>query len=117
MIGGERIRRLAELSRRARIGVCVDNAENLAQIAATGAPLDVYIELEVGMRRCGATGSEPRIIRKRCDVGFADELCFQAVDGTPPFSSLTGIFEGNDGEIYLTANRDTLLKVVPVALP
>ena len=35
------------------VGVCVDNAENLAALEASGAKLDVYIELEVGMRRCG----------------------------------------------------------------
>src|SRR5882762_7661513 len=53
IVGAQKIARLAELSRRARIGVCVDNLENLRQLEKTGAKLDVYIELEVGMRRCG----------------------------------------------------------------
>jgi len=33
--------------------VCVDHIANLRELAATGARLDVYIELEVGMGRCG----------------------------------------------------------------
>jgi len=53
VVGAQKIARLAELARRARIGVCVDNPENVRQIAASGAKLDVYVELEVGMRRCG----------------------------------------------------------------
>jgi len=102
---------------RASVGGTVYRGTTIPQLQGVYLFGDYVGRRMVGMRRCGATGSEPRIIRKRCDVGFADELCFQAVDGTPPFSSLTGIFEGNDGEIYLTANRDTLLKVVPVPLP
>ena len=61
VVGAPKIARLAELSRRARIGVCVDNAENLREIAATGASLDVYIELEVGMRRCGVSPGAPAV--------------------------------------------------------
>ncbi|HUQ74875.1 MAG TPA: DSD1 family PLP-dependent enzyme [Burkholderiales bacterium] len=58
VVGAKKIARLAELSKRAHIGVCVDNAANLEAIAATGAKLDVYIELEVGMRRCGIEPGE-----------------------------------------------------------
>src|SRR3979490_1883813 len=45
VVGAQKIKRLADLSQRARIGVCVDNLENLKQIAATGAQLNTYIEL------------------------------------------------------------------------
>ena len=59
VVGATKIARLAALAKRARIGVCVDNPQNLGDIEATGAKLDVYIELEVGMRRCGiAPGAE-----------------------------------------------------------
>ena len=61
VVGAQKIARLAELSRRARIGVCVDNIENLAQLEKTGAKLDVYVELEVGMRRCGVAPGEPAL--------------------------------------------------------
>jgi D-serine deaminase-like pyridoxal phosphate-dependent protein len=59
IVGAPKVRRLAELSQRARLGVCVDNAANLADLKASAAKLDVYIELEVGMRRCGVAPGEP----------------------------------------------------------
>jgi len=59
IVGAPKIARLATLSKRARIGVCVDDADNLRAVAASGARLDVYIELEVGMRRCGVAPGEP----------------------------------------------------------
>jgi D-threonine aldolase len=65
IVGTPKIRRLADLSQRARLGVCVDNLENLRQIAATGAQLDTYIELEVGMRRCGVAPGEPALALAR----------------------------------------------------
>jgi len=55
IVGAQKLERLAALSRKARIGVCVDNAENVAQLRGD---LDVYIELEVGMRRCGVEPGE-----------------------------------------------------------
>jgi D-serine deaminase-like pyridoxal phosphate-dependent protein len=65
IVGQQKIKCLADLSQRARIGVCVDNVENLKQIAATGAQLDVYIELEVGMKRCGIAPGEPALALAR----------------------------------------------------
>jgi D-serine deaminase-like pyridoxal phosphate-dependent protein len=59
VLGAPKIARLAELCRHARIGVCVDNAENLRQIENSGAKLDVYVELELGMGRCGIAPGEP----------------------------------------------------------
>jgi 3-hydroxy-D-aspartate aldolase len=61
IVGAPKLERLAALSRRARIGVCVDNGENLRAIAATGAKLDLYIEIDVGMRRCGVAPGEPAV--------------------------------------------------------
>jgi 3-hydroxy-D-aspartate aldolase len=61
VVGAPKLARLAALSRRAKVGVCVDNAQNLRDIAATGAKLDVYIEIDVGMRRCGVTPGEPAV--------------------------------------------------------
>ena len=58
IVGAPKLERLAALSRRAKIGVCVDNAENVKQLKGD---LDVYIELEVGMRRCGVTPGEPAV--------------------------------------------------------
>jgi 3-hydroxy-D-aspartate aldolase len=61
IVGARKLERLAALARRAKIGVCVDHAQNVAAIAATGAQLDVYIEIDVGMRRCGVQPGEPAV--------------------------------------------------------
>jgi len=61
VVGPAKIARLATLSKRARLGVCVDDAGNLRAIAASGARLDVYVEIDVGMRRCGVAPGEPAL--------------------------------------------------------
>ena len=61
IVGARKIERLAALSRRAKIGVCVDNAENVKALGKSGATLDVYIEIEVGMRRCGVAPGGPAV--------------------------------------------------------
>ncbi len=76
VVGAAKIARLAELSKRARIGVCVDNMQNIEALEASGARLDVYIELEVGMRRCGiAPGAQAvemaRAISRSRNLRFA----------------------------------------------
>lgn len=65
IVGARKIERLAALSRRAKIGVCVDSSENVLHLKASGAMLDVYIELEVGMRRCGVAPGEPVVALAR----------------------------------------------------
>jgi D-serine deaminase-like pyridoxal phosphate-dependent protein len=65
IVGARKLERLAALAKRARLGVCVDNADNVRDIEAAmqraGAKIDVYIELEVGMRRCGVAPGEPAV--------------------------------------------------------
>ena len=59
VVGARKVARLAALAQRAHIGVCVDSMQNVEALEKSGAKLDVYIELEVGMRRCGiAPGAE-----------------------------------------------------------
>ena len=53
VVGTPKLARLAALSRRAKIGVCVDHPDALRALAESGAECDVYVELEVGMGRCG----------------------------------------------------------------
>jgi D-serine deaminase-like pyridoxal phosphate-dependent protein len=66
VVGATKVARLAALAKRARIGVCVDNMQNVEALEASGAKLDVYIELEVGMRRCGiAPGPEAVAMARR----------------------------------------------------
>lgn len=62
VVGAGKLERLAALARRARIGVCVDDMGNIADLAtaarAAGVMLDVYVEIDVGAGRCGvAPGS------------------------------------------------------------
>jgi D-serine deaminase-like pyridoxal phosphate-dependent protein len=65
VIGMTKLNRLAALAKRARIGVCVDHADNVRELqaaaAGAGAKVDAYIELEVGMRRAGVLPGEPAL--------------------------------------------------------
>jgi D-threonine aldolase len=70
IVGAAKIERLAALARRARIGVCVDNAENVKALANSKASLDVYIEIDVGMRRCGVEPGEPAVKLAQQITGF-----------------------------------------------
>jgi len=65
VVGAAKIARLAALAKRAHIGVCVDHMANVEALDASGAKLDVYIELEVGMRRCGIAPGEPALALAR----------------------------------------------------
>ena len=58
VVGAHKLERLAALSRRAKLGVCVDNAANVAQLKGD---LDVYVEIDVGMQRCGVAPGEPAV--------------------------------------------------------
>ncbi|HVJ12078.1 MAG TPA: DSD1 family PLP-dependent enzyme, partial [Burkholderiales bacterium] len=70
IVGASKLERLAALSRRAKIGVCVDNAENVRAVAATGAKLDVYIEIDVGMKRCGVAPGQAAVDLAKVILGF-----------------------------------------------
>jgi 3-hydroxy-D-aspartate aldolase len=65
IVGVRKLERLAALAKRARIGVCVDHEDNVRDLQAAaqraGATVETYIELEVGMRRCGVAPGEPAL--------------------------------------------------------
>ena len=75
VVGAAKITRLAALAQRADIGVCVDHAENVRALAATGAKFDVYVEIDVGMRRCGVEPGEP-VVQLAQEIGKAKNLRF-----------------------------------------
>ena len=79
IVGAQKIERLAAIAKRARIGVCVDDASNVGALEAAcgraGATLEVYVEIEVGMRRCGAAPGEPALALARA-VAAAPHLRF-----------------------------------------
>ena len=58
------------------MGVCVDNPENVRELQSAmqtaGATIDVYIELEVGMRRCGVAAGEPAVVLARAITACAN---------------------------------------------
>ena len=61
--GAGKLDRLAALAARARVGVCTDDADNVAELEAAAAEagtcLDVLVEIDVGGRRCGVAPGEP----------------------------------------------------------
>jgi D-serine deaminase-like pyridoxal phosphate-dependent protein len=65
VVGAAKLKSLAELAREAQVGVCVDDASNVRELAAAvraaGCNLDVYIELDVGARRCGVEPGKPAL--------------------------------------------------------
>ena len=65
VVGEFKIARLARLAKRARIGICVDDASQVEVLASAarqeGVQLDVYVEIDVGARRCGVSPGEPAL--------------------------------------------------------
>jgi 3-hydroxy-D-aspartate aldolase len=65
VVGPRKIARLAALARHAKISVCVDDAGNVADLGAAaeafGGTLNVLVEIEVGMGRCGVPAGEPAV--------------------------------------------------------
>ena len=86
IVGAQKIERLAALARRARIGVCVDDAANVAELdaacAAAGSKLEAYVEIEVGTRRCGvapgaAAVTLAREVARHAHLAFAGLQAYQ----------------------------------------
>lgn len=69
VVGPLKLRRLAELAKRAQVRVCVDDAGNVAEMAAAaraaGATVGVLVEVNIGMNRCGVEPGEPALALAR----------------------------------------------------
>jgi len=69
VVGERKLARLAALARHARLGVCVDDADNVRALSAAArradVALDVYVEIDVGARRCGVAPGEPALALAR----------------------------------------------------
>ncbi len=63
VVGAAKLRRLAALSKRAKIAVCADHADNVVALDAAareaGVILNVLVEVNVGANRCGAEAGAP----------------------------------------------------------
>lgn len=75
IVGAPKLARLAALAKKARIGVCVDDAGNVRDLKAARADVDVYVEIDVGMKRCGVAPGAPAVALAteivRCGMRFA----------------------------------------------
>jgi len=69
VVGATKIARLAALAKEAKMGVCVDDLGNIADLSQAaqraGAKLDVYVEVNVGANRCGADPGAPVVALAR----------------------------------------------------
>lgn len=69
VVGAAKLKRVAALATRARIGVCVDNAAVARALSdaavAAGATVDAYVEIDVGARRCGVAPGEEALALAR----------------------------------------------------
>ena len=65
VVGAVKLRRLAALSKQARVAVCADNAGNVAALDAAARDfdvrLDVLVEINVGANRCGVEPGEDAV--------------------------------------------------------
>ena len=65
IVGPIKLRRLAELAKRATVRVCVDDPDNVAAIARAaaeaGVRIGVLVEVNIGMNRCGVEPGEPAL--------------------------------------------------------
>jgi D-serine deaminase-like pyridoxal phosphate-dependent protein len=69
VVGRSKLEHLADLARKARIGVLVDDARALQALAAVakarGVTIDAYAEVDVGGHRCGVPPGEPAVALAR----------------------------------------------------
>ncbi|MGQ0663313.1 MAG: DSD1 family PLP-dependent enzyme [Pseudomonadota bacterium] len=79
IVGGQKLRRLAALARRARIAVCADDDGNVEAIDAAAKEfevrLPVLVEINLGANRCGVEPGEPALrlaarIASSSNLGF-----------------------------------------------
>ena len=76
IVGHRKLARLARLARDARIGVCVDDLGNVAELSqaaeGAGVSLDVLVEIDVGANRCGVAPGEPALVLAKAIDGAAN---------------------------------------------
>ena len=65
VVGARKLERLATLAKQATVGVCVDDLNNLEDLARAtadaGGTVDVYVEVDVGANRCGVQPGAPAL--------------------------------------------------------
>ena len=87
VVGASKLDLLAALTHHARMGVCVDNADNLHDIAramqAADTQIDILVEIDVGQHRCGVSSPDEalHLARIACDTSGLNLRGFQAYHG------------------------------------
>ena len=85
IVGRRKLERLAAISKQAQVGVCADNAENVAEINAAAAhfntTIEVLVEIDLGMGRCGVQAGQPaldlaKIIAGSSNLNFGGLQCY-----------------------------------------
>ncbi len=86
VVGSQKLERLAGLACQARIGVCVDNQENVeaVNVAASkfGCQINVLVEIDIGAGRCGVAPGMPAVklaetIEKMSNLKFGGLQAYQ----------------------------------------
>ncbi len=94
VVGPIKLRRVAELARRARLRVCVDDPANVEELSRAareaGSTVGVLVEVNIGMDRCGVEPGEPAVALAR------------KIHGSPGLR-FDGL-QGYDGHLQLVAD-------------
>lgn len=85
IVSENKLRRLASAARRARIGICVDDAANAEELSAVaqsfGVEFRVLVEIDAGIERCGTEPGEPVAVLAK----LIDELPGLVFDGVQAY--------------------------------
>lgn len=96
IVGTHKLRRVAELAKRVELAVCVDDAENVRALSraaqAAGATLGVFVEVDIGMNRCGVQPGAPAVEIAKLIAGL-------------PGLQFRGL-QGYDGHLQMIADED-----------
>jgi D-serine deaminase-like pyridoxal phosphate-dependent protein len=125
VIGPRKLARLVALARRAKVRVCVDDAGNIHDLGEAarqeGVTLEVLVEVDTGMNRCGVAPGEP-VLELARRIAAEPGLRFTGLQGydghlqmlPDPQAKRSRCIEGLD---QLAATRDLLEKAgIPVAV-
>ena len=106
VVGPGKPRRLAELNRTATVRCAVDDADNVADLAAAarqaGTMIGVLVEVDIGMNRCGVAPGDATL-RLAKTVAAAEGLRFDGL-------------QGYEGHLVMTADPRQREQKVPAAL-
>jgi len=83
VIGIEKLRKFAELSRRATMCICVDSVEGITQLTQvareSNTELNCFVDVDCGMHRCGVTPKEAAKLARM--VASTGRLSFKGIMG------------------------------------